>query len=279
MKTLALALCLSLPAFAQGVTVSDGYQVFYGVKEFASPLIAPALLTTDVEPLLDGQALTLVGKRYADDTGSEPDVSIHTANFRLSYTKIFGIYNLSSLVAYVGATGTVYGGLSQYSPASFVDGSGSSGHTSLTVSDGMYTVIRGQLPEAYWGQHGAVSLSNGHPMSAGNLVEVTGIDPTRGESGGESSTKKLLINYQGGLTSLGAYSYSQLASCGLRTDHLDYDDGGASYRVATDAGVAQDSALMWVTDKRRWCYCDRTQGDGGDLTGWRRMSDNGACGP
>ena len=154
----------------------------------------------------------------------------------------------------------------------FHDGSPSSGHIALSAYPGLYLTITGKLPLNYWGAHGAVTFQNSTPMSAGYIAEFDNGDT------GTGADKKLMVNYQGGLSQFGGYGYNtnpRLAPCDGASDHPD-NDGGAGYYVAIDAGQAAPGTQMWVVDLKRWCFCEPTSApDGGPLAGWRRFDGQG----
>lgn len=129
---------------------------------------------------------------------------------------------------------------------------GGSGAVALSASDGLYLPIAGALPSPYWGVHGAVTLVNTHPMSAGYLFELN--NP---QTGG-TADKKLMVTNQGGITqSFSALCEAQFPPCG-NYQNAPVDDGGAGYFVATDAGVSQDGTLMFdvCTHREKQCVVD-----------------------
>lgn len=148
---------------------------------------------------------------------------------------------------------------------SFIDNSSVSGHTSLTVSPGLYVSIVGQNAYRYWAEHGAITVANANPMMAGYTLELEAVDVSYwggySEVAGARTNKKLMVNYQGGVHWGGAYSLSQFAPCGNYENHPVNDggsellDGGDSYYTATDGGVAQEGTLQWATDKQDLYLC------------------------
>lgn len=151
-----------------------------------------------------------------------------------------------------------------------------SGEASIHSANNNYLTLWGDLPIAYWGVHGAVAFLNAHPMIAGYIAEFANPDSNTGAM----TDKKLVVNYQGGLTQLGQYQEAQLAPCG-DYENAPFNDGGAGYYVATDAGVAHMGTLMFPVDKKRWCMCRPDLGDGGAAgttgDGWVRVTDERPC--
>ncbi len=150
---------------------------------------------------------------------------------------------------------------------SFVDNSGISGHLSLTVRDGFYPFIAGQLPENYYGHHGAITFGNTHKNPQWVVEVVSG-------GTGTAFDKKLAINYQGGILQPAGHQCNTVAFC--RNADQAPADGGVS---GADAGYAFTSTLQYMYDKHAWCFCDPYLGNGDLMSGWRRMDDNTECCP
>ena len=257
-----------------GVLLSAGTQAIYGTKFFdviSAPRIevVSELDTPWIVADLDGQGVTIQGRRVVNDTSSSADVSLTSTVYRSYGTRLMDVRNAGALVAFVDSTGGIAAGFSNENTTSFLDVNGASGHKSLSCvggAGGCYTTIGGGLVANYFGHHGAITLL-GPADNNGFIAEFIG-------PGIGGAKTKLMVNYQGGLTQFGAYQVAQFASC-LNGDPSPTDGG----TVATDAGYAFDGTLMWAADQRVWCQCDHLKNDGGVGGGWVRLDGVTSCGP
>lgn len=138
------------------------------------------------------------------------------------------------------SAGMVGGGLN--APASFVDGTGASGHVALTSMEGMYTTITGKLGQhlvdgiyPYAGLHGDISLASKYTRDAGWLLQILNTN--------QGSPTKFYVDYNGGFGSMAGLNLSQF---------------GAPYLTTTITSMGQffygqaESTLMYAADRHRW---------------------------
>lgn len=112
--------------------------------------------------------VTVLSERSASSVNS--DFIVNTTALRTAGA-LQAWENQGATKTEVDPLGQVIGGIDQNSFASFQDGSGSSGHVTLTAATGMNTVIMGRLEE-----HCAVLADGGQPASDGGNLYFIGSD-------------------------------------------------------------------------------------------------------
>lgn len=255
-----------------GGCMTVGNQTFLGAKTWSASqtfnggVVSNGTVQTNfVQPLVSGAGMLIYGWASPNDPGS--DITIQTLQWRDGGYLLevdngsIAVQGTTHQAFAVGYDGTVYSG------AGFSSGGGSGGTTTTCRTSPCYAVHLGNLPTNYYGAHGAVTFGNANPGEK-YIAEF------KADNTGTGADSKLFIGSQGGLTWGGGQVYANLRVCS--DNDVAPLDGGI---IGTDAGPSPTSTLVWVQDKHRLCYCDATQGDGGPLTGWRRVSDDAACGP
>lgn len=127
--------------------------------------------------------LSLFGQRGAAD--AEADIVLGSTASRTAGALV-KVLNADVTKFYIDPSGIVY------SYGGFVDTSGISGNPSLTATDGLYTVIQGQLHSDYAGIHGDVTVNSKYVRTAGLLLQVA-----------NAGTSKLRVDYAGNVTLTG----------------------------------------------------------------------------
>ncbi len=187
------------------------------------------------------------GNKSATDTGAEFIISTQTprtaGNLIETHNDVYTPFATDfGGSIYTGCGPNPDGGFNYC--GSFVDNSGVSGHISLTSRLGDFVVVAGQLPDNYYGHHGAVTIGN------------TGTKPQFltewiSDNLGGATNFVLGVTDQGGISqSESGLSLAQFHPCG--NFDLAPTDGG---NQRTDAGYAFGSTLQYAHDLQKWYYC------------------------
>lgn len=206
---------------------------------------------TLLTPGTQGAGIRIEGARAANDGNSTADVTLGSYNLRASGLRIVDFAVQQHIVAEVASDGTVVAALGQqtHGPAAFVDGSGGSGHVSLTVGDGLYPVIGGRLGSAagydadnnrvpYGGLHGDVTLYSVYAREAGLGVAYV-------NSLTQSATDlRWYVDYNGGMGQHHGLSRAQFGE----PARMVMVNGGQHYMGQLD------STLMYDTAQKNWYF-------------------------
>lgn len=117
------------------------------------------------------------------------------------------------------------------------DNTNISGHVALLASPGLYLNIQGQLPAAYSGFHGNITLSSATGMDGGYLVEV------KNAITGTSTDTKLMIDNIGNVISYGG-GYQSGVAVASRVPCSSSNKGTVEYTT--------DNNILYVCDSADW---------------------------
>lgn len=302
MKTLLIALILAAgTASAQCATgVTDNYQTLCGIKTFEEVVVLKDGIYLDGQysHIQAGGGRAIYMRDSVPAVSTAPSFFMQTLNKRLT-GELFRLSNKDDAVLTVDADGNLvlHGGAMVFS------GLGS-GSYAIKAAGGLYLPIGGQLPENFWGHHGAVQAANVTPMTAGFPFEVY-----NGWSGqGLARDHVFMVGYKGSIATQAALRSYELMVCDGTDVNPDptqpsnrYPDNGNplgctlnpdggthdvhgnlcnDWYKATDAGKSMDGeVVLWVVDVRQLCQCDSQFFDGGLTSSWRKMSDRSECRP
>lgn len=186
--------------------------------------------------------LWIAGNRDATDPTSDIYLSSSVSRSAGNIVEVWNGMQVANISKDGQITAGVVGGTLN-APASFVDGTGASGHVSLTCSEAMYTLITGKLGKnlidgvyPYGGLHGDVTFAPTYSREAGMLLQVV-------NTTAKGNAMKFHVDYYGGVGQAHGLSLTDFGSPGW-VPH--------STSIGTTYTGQGESTLMYAFDAHRW---------------------------